>query len=208
MGIFPTSPHQAPLGLYSATLDGVNYLFRPYFLRLEAIVPPFAATISGVVRIAVLTLSDQAAAGAREDVSGDRIAARAAEAGHDVVVRSLLADDREAIAATLRTWADGAAADVIITTGGTGLSARDVTPEATMDVAERDVPGIVLALHLEGLKKTPYAVLSRGVAVTRGATLIVNLPGNPKAVDEGMDVLLPLIPHIAELLAGPVEHSP
>jgi molybdopterin adenylyltransferase len=160
-----------------------------------------------VARIAILTLSDKAAASERADTSGDRVAARIQETGHTLAARELLPDDRVAIAERLRAWCDGGIADVIVTTGGTGLTARDVTPEATMDIAEREVPGLVLALHLEGLKKTPYAVLSRGVAVTRGATLIVNLPGNPKAVDEGMDVLLPLVPHIAELLAGPVEHD-
>jgi molybdopterin adenylyltransferase len=160
-----------------------------------------------VARIAILTLSDKAAAGDRMDVSGDRVAVRAVEAGHEVVARELLPDDQSRIADRLRTWCDADVADFVITTGGTGLTARDVTPEATRSIAEREVSGLVTALHLEGLKKTPYAVLSRGVAVTRGSTLVVNLPGNPKAVDEGMDVLLPLLPHIAELLAGPVEHG-
>ncbi|MCK9519312.1 MAG: MogA/MoaB family molybdenum cofactor biosynthesis protein, partial [Dehalococcoidia bacterium] len=107
----------------------------------------------------------------------------------------------------LRAWCDDGVAELILTTGGTGLTERDVTPEATRDVAERDVPGIPLALALEGLKKTPYAVLSRGLAVLRRRTLIVNLPGSTKAVDEGLDVLFPLLPHIGELLAGPHEHG-
>ncbi|MEX2080915.1 MAG: molybdopterin-binding protein, partial [Dehalococcoidia bacterium] len=93
------------------------------------------------------------------------------------------------------------------TTGGTGLTERDVTPEATRSIAERDVPALPIALALNGLQKTPFAALTRGVAVTRGRTMVVNLPGSPKAVDEGLDVILPLIQHIADLLSGPVEHE-
>lgn len=159
-----------------------------------------------VARIAILTASDQGAAGSRVDLSGDTAASRASAAGHEVTRRAIVADDRAVIASTLAAWCDDGVADIVITTGGTGLTARDVTPEATRDIAERDVPGIPLALVLSGLGKTPYAVLSRGVAVTRGRTLVVNLPGHPKAVEEGMDVLLPLIGHIATLLSGSFEH--
>ncbi len=159
-----------------------------------------------MARVAVLTCSDKGSMGEREDVSGDLAVDRCVAAGHVVVARAMLPDDRAAIAARLRTWCDDGAADIIVTTGGTGLSPRDITPEATRDIAERDVPGLPIALAIEGLKKTPYAVLSRGVAVTRGRSLIVNLPGNPKAVGEGLDVLLPLFPHIADVLALPVEH--
>lgn len=161
-----------------------------------------------MVRVAILTASDKAAAGEREDLSGAAIARICATAGHEVVERVTLADDRAAIGAQLRAWCDGRVADVVITTGGTGLTARDVTPEATRDIAERDVSGVAMALVLNGLGKTPYAALTRGVAVTRGSTLIVNLPGSPRAVEEGMDVLLPLMAHAAELLEGPVEHGP
>ena len=160
-----------------------------------------------MARIAILTTSDKGAAGQREDRSGQVIADRAQAAGHVVTRREVVADDRGTIAARLAAWADEGGADVIITTGGTGLTARDVTPEATRDVGERDVPGIPMALAMAGLPSTPFAALTRGVAVTRGQTLIVNLPGSPKAVEEGMDVLLPLLDHIAELLAGPVEHG-
>ncbi|MCC7364881.1 MAG: MogA/MoaB family molybdenum cofactor biosynthesis protein [Dehalococcoidia bacterium] len=159
-----------------------------------------------MARIAILTASDKGAAGEREDTSGELALDRATAAGHQVVARAILPDSRDAIAAQLRAWCDEATADVIITTGGTGFTERDVTPEATRDIAERDVPGIPIALALEGLKKTPFAVLSRGIAVLRGRTLVVNLPGNPKAVAEGMDVLLPLVPHIAQLLGDAVEH--
>lgn len=161
-----------------------------------------------MARIAILTASDKGAAGLRDDVSGDSAAQRCRDAGHEVVVRALVADDRGAIAGQLVAWCDAGVADVILTTGGTGLTARDVTPEATRDAAERDVPGIPIALAVAGLEKTPYAALSRGIAVTRARTLIVNLPGSPKAVSEGLDVLLPLLDHVAELLAGPLEHKP
>lgn len=160
-----------------------------------------------MVRVAVLTCSDKGAAGAREDVSGDLAASRITAAGHLLAARNVLPDDRFAIAEQLRSWCDSAVADVVITTGGTGLSPRDITPEATRDIAEREVPGIPVALWIEGLKKTPFAVLSRGVAVVRARTLVVNLPGNPRAVDEGLDVLLPLLPHAARVLAEPVEHT-
>src|SRR5260221_7238650 len=143
--------------------------------------------------VAILTCSDKGAAGAREDASGDVAKERVTMAGYEVAARAIVADDRGAIADLLRRWCDEAIATVVITTGGTGLSPRDITPEATRDVAERHVPGIPVALWVEGLKKTPFAVLSRGMAVTRRQTLIVNLPGNPKAVAEGMDVLVPLL---------------
>ncbi|OAI39191.1 hypothetical protein AYO38_01615 [bacterium SCGC AG-212-C10] len=159
-----------------------------------------------MARIAILTASDKGASGTRDDASGDVIATRALEKGHTIAARVILADDRVAIATQLTEWADSNVADIVITTGGTGLSVRDVTPEATRDVAERDVPGIPIALAIEGLKNTPFAVLSRGIAVTRKATLIVNLPGNPRAVEEGMSVLLPLLKHVTQVLTGPLEH--
>ncbi|MFN8507508.1 MAG: MogA/MoaB family molybdenum cofactor biosynthesis protein [Dehalococcoidia bacterium] len=160
-----------------------------------------------MARIAILTVSDSGAAGGREDASGDTAERRCIEAGHTVAARAIVADEREIIAAQLREWADSGIADWVVTTGGTGLTERDVTPEATRDVAERDVPGVPVALWVNGLKQTPFAVLSRGVAVQRKRTVIVNLPGNPKAVAEGMDVLLPLFPHAARLMAGPLEHT-
>jgi len=158
-------------------------------------------------RIAILTCSDRGAAGDRQDTSGGAIQSLCTAAGHLVVARAIVADDIDAIAARLAQWADSGTVDVVITTGGTGLTPRDVTPDATRNIAEREVPGIPIALALEGLKHTPYAALTRGIAVARGATLIVNLPGSPAAVEEGMDVLLPLFDHVAALLAGPVEHG-
>jgi molybdopterin adenylyltransferase len=160
-----------------------------------------------MARIAILTASDKGAKGEREDVSGATIARLVTEAGHEVVRHDVVADSRGLVAERLRTWADSGLCDVILTTGGTGLTERDNTPEATRDVAERDVPGIPVALIQNGLRYTPMAALTRGVAVTRGNVLIVNLPGSPKAVVQGMDVLLPLLTHVAELLEGPVEHN-
>lgn len=160
-----------------------------------------------MARVAILTASDKGAAGQREDVSGQTIAEMLTGAGHEVVRHEVVADERGLIAEHLRQWADAELCDVILTTGGTGLTPRDQTPEATRDIAEREVPGITIALIQNGLQHTPYAALTRGVAVTRGRTLIVNLPGSPKAVAQGMDVLLPLLGHVAELLAGPLEHE-
>lgn len=159
-----------------------------------------------MVQIAILVASDKGAVGLRDDTSGAAIDARCREAGHNVVAWRVLPDDRVAIANQLAAWCDSGAARIVITTGGTGLGPRDITPEATRDVAERDVPGIPTLLAVEGLKKTPFAVLSRGIAVTRGQTLIINLPGNPKAVNEGLDVLLPLLEHAGRVLGEPVEH--
>ncbi len=160
-----------------------------------------------MARVAILTASDKGAAGKREDRSGAVIDERCWQEGHTVTRRRVVPDDRAVIAQTLADWCDEGLADVIFTTGGTGLTPRDVTPEATRDIAERNVPGIPIGLTIEGLKHTPFSQLSRGVAVTRGQTLIVNLPGSTGGVKDGLTVLLPLLEHIAELLPGPLEHG-
>lgn len=151
---------------------------------------------------AVVTLSDRCARGEREDRSGPAIAARLTENGYEVVEQLLLADDPAALKGQLVRLADQRQLDLILTTGGTGFSPRDTTPEATLAVAERNAPGIAEAIRAASLSITKHAMLSRGVSVIRGKTLIVNLPGSPKACMESMDVFLEALPHGLELLRG------
>ena len=152
------------------------------------------------IRYCILTASDKGARGERADKSGDIIVQRMKEAKASLIERLVLSDERKELAAQLSKWADEEIADVIFTTGGTGFTARDITPEATADIIERHVPGIAEALRAEGLKKTPHAMLSRGIAGIRKQTLIINLPGSPKAVTEGMEVLKPVLKHAVETL--------
>lgn len=152
------------------------------------------------VRVAVLTLSDSVARGDHADTSGDVVARMLTPLGAEVVARDVLPDEIEQISARLRAYADEVRADLVLTTGGSGLASRDVTPEATLRVIERAVPGIVESARSRTLVHTPLAMLSRGVAGVRGRTLIINLPGSPKAVREWLDVILPAIGHAVDLL--------
>jgi molybdenum cofactor biosynthesis protein B len=158
------------------------------------------------IRIAVLTISDACSRGEREDRSGASIEAWAAELGHSIETREIVPDEAAQITTRLITWADQGIADVIITTGGTGLGPRDVTPEATAAAIERLVPGIPEAIRAAGLRHQPYATLSRGLAGARAETLIVNLPGSVGGVRDGLAVLAPLVEHVTALLHGHTEH--
>jgi len=155
------------------------------------------------VRAGILTLSDRASKGIYEDASGKLIEQFVRERlGYEVAETAVISDEFELIVAILTRWSDELRLNLVLTTGGTGFAPRDVTPEATRAVIERETPGLAEAMRAEGLKTTPHAMLSRAVCGIRKQTLIINLPGSPKAVAENLDVLLPALPHALELLGG------
>lgn len=155
-------------------------------------------------RAAILTASDRGSRGEREDKSGKVIEEIVKGLGGEVVEYVMVPDDLESIKKQLMVFADQSKAHLILTTGGTGLSPRDNTPEATLEVVDRLVPGMAEAMRAESLKKTPHAMLSRAVCGVRGGSLIINLPGSPKAVRECLEVVEPALPHALELLKGQV----
>lgn len=154
------------------------------------------------MRIGILTVSDRSARGERPDAAGPLIAAFLSESfpGCQIARTAIVPDERDQISACLIAWSDEDGVDVIFTTGGTGFAPRDITPEATRSVIEREAPGLAEAMRAAGLRQTPHAMLSRGICGLRGRTLIVNLPGNPGAVRDSLAVIQPVLPHAIALL--------
>jgi molybdenum cofactor synthesis domain-containing protein len=159
-----------------------------------------------MIRAAVLTVSDSASAGKRQDVSGPELRRRCERLGWTVVFEDVVSDDAALIAAKLSDWTDAGEVELILTTGGTGIAKRDVTPEATRAVLERELPGFGEVMRSEGRKNTRFAALSRATAGTRGRTLIVNVPGSPKGAVESFEAVADLIPHALDLLRGQTSH--
>jgi molybdopterin adenylyltransferase len=153
-------------------------------------------------KVAILTISDRGSKGEREDSSGPLIQDMVKDLPAEVVHYEIIPDEKDEIIKSLKKSADHLKADLILTTGGTGLSPRDVTPDATLKVIEKEVPGFSEAMRAESLKKTPHAMISRAIVGIRGSSLIVNLPGSPKSVRENLSVILPALPHALSKLKG------
>jgi len=159
------------------------------------------------IHAVVITASDACSRGEREDTSGELLVQLLTELGASIVAKEILSDDLEPLADKLREYADRPDVNLIVTTGGTGFGFRDHTPEATQRVIERPAPGLSEAMRIETLKKTPMAMISRGVSGIRSGALIVNLPGSPKAVRESFDVIKPVLNHAIDLLSGETRHK-
>jgi molybdopterin adenylyltransferase len=159
------------------------------------------------IRAIVITVSDACASGERKDESGETLAQLLVELGAEIVERKILSDDLEPLADALRHSAERRDVNLIITTGGTGLAPRDNTPEATLQVIEREAPGLAEAMRTETFKQTPMAMISRGVCGVRFGTLIINLPGSPKGVRESFAVIKPVLNHAIDLLSGRTRHD-
>ncbi len=162
--------------------------------------------MSTQIQAVVITASDACSVGEREDASGATLVQLLTELGAQLVAKEIVNDDLEPLAEMLRAYADRADVNLIVTTGGTGFGPRDNTPEATRRVIEREAPGLAEAMRMETLKDTPMAMISRGVCGIRSGTLIVNLPGSPKAVRESFGVIKPVLNHAISLLAGQSDH--
>lgn len=161
-----------------------------------------------MLNFGILTISDKGWRGQRRDESGPAIRDRLSLLDNTVVRYEIIPDEMDIIISKLTEWADEGNVDVILTTGGTGLGPRDVTPEATLSIVDKAVPGLTEAMRAETFKKTPFSLLSRAVAGIRGRCLIINLPGSPKAVQECLEIVLPVIPHAVEIIKGEItEHS-
>jgi len=155
-----------------------------------------------MIKVAVLTVSDSCSTQSREDVSGQSILGLLASDKFEICEYKIVADEHEDITRALKRFTDEIEADIVLTTGGTGLGPRDVTPEATIAVCDRLVPGISELMRLEGLKKTKNATLSRGISAVRSHTLIINLPGSPKAVRESLETIMDILEHAVAMLGG------
>jgi molybdopterin adenylyltransferase len=160
-----------------------------------------------MIHAAVITISDSASAGTRADRSGPAVRERLEQLGWNVSVMEVIPDERAAISARLAALADSGAVGVIFTTGGTGIAARDVTPEAARAVLDREIPGFGELMRARGRESTPLATLSRSLAGTRGCVLIVTLPGSPKGAVESLNAIVELVPHVLELLGGQTAHT-
>lgn len=159
------------------------------------------------LRVAILTISDKGSKGEREDKSGPLLKDLVEFEGGKVTEYKIVADEIQEIGATLTDWADNEKAQLILTTGGTGLSERDITPEATAKVIQREAPGFSEAVRQQAFKDTKKAILSRGISGVRGKALIINFPGSPKAVDESFKIIKSVLPHAVEILEGNTEHN-